>query len=126
MNPVSIEKKLQMIRQIRQEYANNKNIINEREHILYGIHRSEENLSTFNNNSFLDNESFSYSPQRFIILRIVITILVTTCIIILDQSNSHFKTYSTQNLFSYIEKDYSESLKTNLFDFTKDIPYTTK
>lgn len=127
MSEVSVEKKLQVVKQIREENAKNERLIRGRESVLYGFHSPYPVYPDEMINSETDGEPISYYGKSMSLkIRLVLSLILVVSIIILDKTQTQVMKYTVSDMFTYLETDLTKDFQTNLFDFTSDFPYTTK
>lgn len=126
---IDTEKKLELIRSLRQTQENNLAALNKREAILYGKPISYRNTSQYDNVQITGkdtdqtaNEDLLYGKNQ--ILTFKVRAFLSICLVI----GYVFFTSMTENQYAlekamvktYITKDFSN----NLFAFMEDFPYT--
>ena len=112
--PVSAEKKLQLVRQIREEHQNNQNAVRGREAFLYG-----KSFSALKESEMDDNmeEGLRFSTLR---LRITTALFLFGIFYVFVSSKKDFLGIHVSQVYEAVETDYSPIL----FDFIEEIPYT--
>ncbi len=113
---VSIDKKLQLVRKIREEHQMNQNTLRGREAFLYGKNIPYESFQ----DTGLDGMQDMEAPVSTFRLRIVAALLLFG---VFYSSFSQDKTVlgvSAAEIYEAVETDYSPIL----FDFMNEIPYT--
>ncbi|MCI9430228.1 MAG: hypothetical protein HFI94_08835 [Lachnospiraceae bacterium] len=113
---VSSEKKLQLIRRIRQEHQMNQNTIRGREAFLYGKNNLYESFSDAESGEMPESEL----PISTFRLRMAAALLLFGLFYMVSSRDKSFFGIDTQQVYEAVEKDYSSIL----FDFMDEIPYT--
>ena len=113
---VSSEKKLQLIRRIRQEHQMNRNTIRGREAFLYGKSNSYEPDYDMEPENIQDSQL----PVSTFRLRMAAALLLFALFYMVSSREKTFFGIDTQQVYEAVEKDYSSIL----FDFMEEIPYT--
>lgn len=127
MSEISAEKKLQVVKQIREEHAANQRLIRGRESILYGFHSPYPEYQNERIDSETDCEPFSFGKGNFSFkIRFAVAIILLVSAILLDKTEVTVFEYTVSDVFAYLETDITKDFQANLFDFTSDFPYTTK
>ena len=118
MSEVSVEQKLKVVQQIREEHSRNQKLIRGRESVLYGFHSpypiySEERIDTG-----MDSEPLSFSLKKSSLkIRIILAICLFVSVVLLDREQIPFFHYSVSDMFTYLETDLTKDFQANLFDF---------
>ncbi len=127
MSEISAERKLQVVKQIREEHAANQRLIRGRESILYGFHSPYPIYQNERIDSEPDSEPFSFGKGNLSFkIRFTVALLLLVSVILLDKADIAVFEYTVSDVFAYLETDITNDFQTNLFDFTSDFPYTTK
>lgn len=127
MSEISAERKLQIVKQIREEHANNQRLIRGRENILYGFHSPYPAYQNeMHQAADLDSETFPLKGNLSFRIRLVVSLILLVSVILLDKTNTDIFQYTVSDMFTYLGTDLTKDFQVNLFDFTSDIPYTTK
>lgn len=133
MSDISVDQKLQLIRQIRTQHSQDRMDLMNRERILFGktgqYRDLDYNVPVHNSNGYgsgmvgynkdyeygLDYESTTKDPEELQIkslkralfkIRLVTALILAILLILLDQQNSPFLGVSTSEIFTMIEEDY--------------------
>lgn len=118
MSDISIERKLELIRSIREANNRNRSSIRQHQHILYG-RRYDDNV--INNEADMADAA---DPGRGKIstlgLRSLLAIILFSLYVILDYTGGEWLSVNAQKAFGYIEENYSS----NGFAFMEEITYT--
>ncbi|MGN1147884.1 MAG: hypothetical protein ACI4TB_05640 [Lachnospiraceae bacterium] len=114
MSDITAEKRLELIRNIREENTKNRMKLRSRENILYGQH--------YNNatNTEADDMLQTGKHASSLGLRILVAIVLFSLFIILDYTEG---TWFSVNA-SGIRENLQENYIVNSFDFIKEITYT--
>lgn len=121
MSDISVEKRLQLVRQVRSRYRRDQNDLLKREQILYGT-TSIDRLRKETQNPFKpkdDEEEFSYDiydefPENRPVsqggssfgLRFIAAAMIFVLILMLDKNNRSLFGMTTQQIFDTIAADY--------------------
>lgn len=121
MSDISVEKRLQLVRQVRSRYRQDQNDLLKREQILYGT-TSIDRLRKETQNPFKpkeDEEEFSYDiydefPENRPVsqggssfgLRFIAAAMIFVLILMLDKNNRSLFGMTTQQIFDTIAADY--------------------
>lgn len=127
MSEISAEKKLQVVRQIREDHANNQRLIQGREQILYGFHSPYPAYQSDPLSKDSDGETFPLKQKSLSFkIRFLVALILLLSLIILDKTKGNVYEYTVSDMAAYLETDLTKDFQANLFDFTSVIPYTTK
>lgn len=127
MREASAERKLQVVKQIREEQTRNQQLIRGREHILYGVRSSGPIYQNDTFYSDTDAEPLLIGKGNLSFkVRFAVSVLLLLSIILFDKAQVNLFQYTVSDIFTYLETDLTKDFQANLFDFTLDIPYTTK
>lgn len=113
---ISTDKKLQLIRKIRQEHQMNRNTIRGRESFLYGKSMTFESFQDMDMENALDMD-LSVSTFRF---RIAAALLLFGFFYMVSSRGESVFGIQPAKVYEAVETDYSPIL----FDFMDNIPYT--
>ncbi len=113
---ISVDKKLQLIRRIRQEHQANRNTIRGREAFLYGRNTSYESFHEPEDEIAPELEM----PVSTFRLRAAAALLLFAFLYFASSRNETVFGIAPSRIREAVETDYSAIL----FDFMEDIPYT--
>ena len=113
---VSAQKKLQLVRQIREEHRMNQNMVRGREELLYG-RKYYEPLRESEQIMEIQDGTVPISTFR---LRLAISLLLFGLLFIMQQKERTLFGMTSSQICSAVEKDDTVIL----FDFIDEIPYT--
>lgn len=123
MSDVSIEKKLELIRSIREADSRNRSSLKQQQSILYGGKRgySYDNY-VINVGEDTTDPAAARKQKRFstLGLRCLLAVLLFSGYVILDYTDAEWFFVNSSKAFSYIEENYSS----NGFAFIREITYT--
>ena len=115
MSDISIERKLELIRSIREADSRNRSSLRQQQHILYGRRYDDD---------FISSEADTAAPGRNKIstlgLRSLLAIILFSFYVILDYTGGEWFSVNAQKAFTYIEENYAS----NGFAFMEEITYT--
>lgn len=119
MSDISIEKKLELIRSIREANSRNRNSLREHQHILYG-HRYNDYI--MNDEADMTDPVAPRGMKKMstLGLRSLLAVILFSLYVILDYTGGEWLSVSSQKAFGYIEENYSS----NGFAFMEEITYT--
>lgn len=119
MSDISIEKKLELIRSIRETNSRNRSSLRQHAHILYG--------DKYDTNIFHDDADMTDSPYpnrkgkiSTLGIRALLAVMLFSLYVILDYTGGEWFSLNAGKLFTYIEENYSS----NAFAFMEEITYT--
>ena len=120
---ISIEKKLELIRGIRETASRNRNSLRQQQSILYGGRRDltyDDYVTNMDPN--MTDTPFPQNRKKFstLGLRCLLAVLLFSGYVILDYTGGEWLSISASGAFSRIEENYSA----NGFAFIKEITYT--
>jgi hypothetical protein len=100
-----LDKKLQLVHQVRSQYDRNQYDLQNRERILYGKE------GTYYPDLEYGEEGELSSPMRISTfkLRLLVAAVVLFGLLILDKSGMEIMGYSTQEIFGYLNQDFSKT-----------------
>ena len=107
MGDIPIEKKLELVHQIRSRYHQNKSDLMNREQILYGRNASEK--TEYQMPGMADDMSESINDGSFKI-RLALAAVIVLTIILFDKSQKSFAGVSMEQVFETIAIDYEAKL----------------
>jgi len=116
--PISSEKKLQLIRRIRQEQQINQNTMRGREAFLYGKSNSYEPYPDMESDEVPEAEL----PVSTFRLRMAAALLLFALFYMVSSRDGTIFGIGPAQVYEAVEKDYSSIL----FDFMDEIPYTLR
>lgn len=115
---ISIERKLALVRKIRQEHQMNQNAVKGREAYLYGNrYQGQYDMSEEGRAEEMSKSEASFSTLKFRITAAAFLFGIFYTALI---QNKSFMGVSISQIYQSVETDYSA----NLFDFMNQIPYT--
>ena len=106
MSEVPIEKKLELVHQIRSQYKQNQSDLLMRERILYGRTSSHETEPSSTGNYEKLPEPETVLRDGTFKIRFALAVVLFVTIIVLDKSGSTVNGISTEKLFQAIALDY--------------------
>lgn len=115
---ISVERKLELARKIRQEHQANQNIVRGRAAYLYGT--QSNSLFALPEEQGMTEMSEHLYPISALKLRITAAMLLFGIFYTALVQNKSFMGVSVSQIYQAVEMDYSA----NLFDFMNEIPYT--
>lgn len=102
-NKVSMEKRLQLVKQIRTKYNEDQRDLTNRELILYG--RSSRQTAK----DFSEQESPSdETPVSFFRIRLILAVLLFVAVILMDMDDMEMAGITADKIFQAISADYEE------------------
>ena len=118
MSDVSIERKLELIRSIREANTRNRSSIRQHQHILYG-HKYDDIIS---NEADITDAAAPGGQKKFstLGLRSLLAIMLFSFYVILDYTGGEWLSVNAEKAFAYIEENYTS----NGFAFMEEITYT--
>lgn len=115
-SPISSDKKLQLVRKIREEHKMNRDTVRGREAFLYGKNVPYESFQEAD----MDNIQDAELPASTFRLRIAAALLLFAVFYTAFSQNRTILGINTAQVYEAVETDYSPIL----FDFMDKIPYT--
>ena len=109
MSDVSADRRLELIRMVREEENRNYMAVKRRSALLYGAPYSPSG----------ENQAASV-PRTSLKMRIVLAVILFLAFLILDQSSTGILNIDGDTVFGYING------QTNVFDFIEKFTYTVK
>lgn len=103
MSDTTLDKKMELIQQIRSQYNKNQYDLLSREQILYG--RTSNRDMAYEQETVHSSED---TPVSFFKLRMLIAIVLVALIIALDLSGKAFYGITATEIFSALSEDYEE------------------
>ena len=114
MSDITAEKRLELIRNIREENNRNRSKLRNRESILYG-----QNYDDSVTRDTVEVTETSTRPASSLGIRIVIAIVLFSIFIIFEYTEKTFFSINSTIIYKYLQENYTwES-----FDFIEDITY---
>ena len=117
MSDITMEKKLQLIQQVRSRYHENQYDLSNRERILYGRtgfsqERRErgELYSDAYEDAYGEPLMPSGAPFSFFRLRFLAALLLLALVILMDKSNISVAGITTEKIFEMISADYEDKI----------------
>lgn len=101
MSDISIEEKLQLVRQVRSQHYQNRSDMLNREQILYGRTSPVPLDSSYN----LPKEMEPYAKTGTFKIRVFIAVILITILILMDINNDKFLEISVEDITKYIQID---------------------
>jgi len=117
---ISLEKKLQLVKKIRQEHQLNQNTVRGREAFLYGRSMPYKNDMSAWDSQEAENGGERELPVSTFRLRAVTALFLFALFYALSQKGETVLGIGASQVYEAVEEDYSSIL----FDFVRDIPYT--
>lgn len=119
MSDISIERKLELIRSIREANARNRNSLRQQQYILYGQKYDD---SIINDDTEMTDTAVPKGKRKASTLgmRSLFAIILFSLFVILDYTKGEWISINAEKFFSYIEENYSS----NGFAFMEEITYT--
>ena len=118
MSDISIERKLELIRSIREANNRNRSSIRQHQHILYGRRYDDDFISS--EADMADTADPGRRKSSTLGLRSLLAIILFSFYVILDYTGGEWFSVNAENAFAYIEENYSS----NGFAFMEEITYT--
>lgn len=115
MSDVTMNKKLQLVQQVRNQYNQNQYDLESREQILYG--RTSNRMAMERTDKLDDTIPEKIGTFR---LRLTIALMLLFSVLILDINGQAIFGIQTKTIFSYIAKDFTR----DTLDFIEDFTYT--
>ncbi len=115
MSDITAEKKLELIRNIREENSRNRMNLRSRENILYGQNYDNPVTNDSVNMTISSEKSFSTLG-----IRIFTAIILFSLFIILDYTKQTWFSLDSVQICKYLQENYT----LNSFDFIQEITYT--
>jgi len=112
MNEFSSEKKLELLRQIRDQDERNREILAARESVLYG------KPGLINSGGFINDELTAAENKgfSFLKLRFLCAVMLFALTIILDISHMQIAGIGADKIINVISEDFTEYHELNMFD----------
>jgi len=114
MSDFSVEKKLELVQQIRSRHYQNQSDLMNREQILYGrtLTHTPSNTSTYSNNmnTSIENTEDGIFKDNTLKIRYALALVLLFTIILFDKTGNTIAGISTEQVFSYIEADYEKTI----------------
>ncbi|MCH5274247.1 MAG: hypothetical protein J1E65_00305 [Lachnospiraceae bacterium] len=119
MSDISIEKKLELIRSIREANSRNRNSLRQQQHILYG---GKYDNSIFDMDDDMTDSTHPNSKRKASTLgiRALLAVILFSVYVILDYTGGEWLSLNSGKIFTYIGENYSS----NAFAFIEKITYT--
>lgn len=119
LSDISIERKLELIRSIREANNRNRNSLRQQESILYG--KKYDNSMINDDADMADAAGLRGKGKASTLgMRSLLAIILFSLFVILDFTKGEWFSINAQKIFSYIEENYSS----NGFAFMEEITYT--
>ncbi|HKM33667.1 MAG TPA: hypothetical protein VJY54_02875 [Lachnospiraceae bacterium] len=118
MSEITGERRLELLRTIREENARNRMNLKNQQSILYGI-KYDSIVESEN----MDTTDLSISKSHStIFIRILVAVILFILFVIWDYSGKSYININTASVCSYLQDNYS----LNIIDFIDKITYTIK
>ncbi len=113
MSDIPVEKKLELVHQIRSRYRSDQSDLVNREQILYGRSMSQGavNLNDYSYSKEASGEKEGVFRDNTFKIRLAIAGILVLLIILFDRSGKTFAGISTEQLFQAIETDYGTMIQ---------------
>lgn len=119
MSDISIEKKLELVRSIREANNRNRNSLRQQQYILYGQKYDDSFIN--DDTDMTDAAALKGKGKGSTLgMRSLFAIILFSLFVILDYTKGEWLSISAEKFFSYIEENYSS----NGFAFMEEITYT--
>lgn len=111
MSDISVEKKLELVQQIRSRHYQNQSDLMNREQILYGRPLTQR-PANLNSNSYIHQTESGENPEEGIFkdntikIRYALAAVLLVTIILFDKTGNTIAGISMEQVFSYISTDY--------------------
>lgn len=119
MNDMTVEQKLQLVRQVRSRYHENQFDMSNRERILYGKTAIAPEKALYED-SYDRGLEGRFTPQgtaqlgdapfSFFGIRLFIAALLLTAVIVMDRNDINVAGITTEKIFQVISADYEEAI----------------
>ena len=106
-NKASIEKRLQLVKQIRTKYDEDQRDLTNREMILYG-----RNSRSVAKGSSEQEAPTDEAPVSFFRIRLVLAVLLFAAVILMDMDGIEMAGITAEKIFQAISADYEEVIET--------------
>lgn len=121
MNDISVDQKLQLIRQIRSRHNQNRIDMMNRERILFGKSEDYTLINGYEDPIPVTEESAQDSLKSMLFkLRFLTALILAVFLILMDRKNSPFLGVSTTEIFTMIESDYYSRVEEYIHDLQTD------
>lgn len=117
MSDISIERKLELIRSIREADSRNRSSLRQHQHILYGRRFDDDIMS---NDVDMPDTAVPGRKISTLGLRSLLAIILFSFYVILDYTGGEWLSVNAEKAFAYIEENYAS----NGFAFMEEITYT--
>ncbi len=114
---ISSDKKLQLVKKIREEHLSNQNTMRGREAFLYGKNVPYE---SFQQDMDISNDRGKEAPVSTFRFRMAAALVLFAAFYMLVSENRTIFGIRSSRIYEAVEEDYSSIL----FDFIEEIPYT--
>lgn len=110
----NVEQKLQLVRQVRSRYHENRYDLSNRERILYGRTsvNPESMDQTYPYGEPYEERTPVEAPLSFFKLRMWIALFLVTAVIVMDRNGSEVAGITAEKIFQMISADYEEVIET--------------
>lgn len=105
MKDVTTERKLQLIRQIRSRYKEDRYDMGNRERILYG----RESVRPWEENE--DASEWEQMPQSSFRLRILLAVLLFAAVVAIDTNGTSLWGITSEKVYQIISEDYEDKIE---------------
>ena len=118
MSEITGDRRLELLRTIREENERNRMNLRNQQNILYG-NKYDNNVESDN---MIATDVSNAKGTSTIFIRTLVAIIVFILFVIWDYSGKSFMNMKTNSVSSYIQENYSF----NIIDFISKITYTNK
>lgn len=115
MSDITAEKRMELIRNIREENSRNRMNLRTRENILYGHSYDSAVANEVTNTTISSEKAFSTLG-----IRILAAVILFSLFIILDYTKQTWFSLDSARICKYLQENYTP----NSFDFIEEITYT--
>lgn len=107
MSDVTMEQKLQLVRQIRSRYNENLYDLSSRERILYGRSGITDKTTATEN---ISGEETLPLKSSFFRIRVLFAVLLLLTVVIMDKNGINVAGITTEKIYRVISADYEENI----------------
>ena len=104
MKDVTTERKLQLIRQIRSRYSEDRQDLSNRERILYG----RESVRSWEENEYDPEQEM---PQSSFRLRVLLAVLLFAAVVTIDTNGTSLWGITAEKVYQIISADYEDKIE---------------
>ncbi|MDR0964877.1 MAG: hypothetical protein LBM60_09705 [Clostridium sp.] len=111
MNDVTVDKKLQLVRQIRSSYHQNQNDLQNRERILYGHSKPALEAAVIPRDEMYIQEEMPAVALSTFKIRLLLALFLLFAILAWDITGQELFGITTEQVFKFLSEDFTQTIQ---------------